>query len=63
MFMYYVVEYVVLALVCWWIVNKYAHQTVSKEVRFWSIFTWVLNFGLVLLVPEDIYLSTLPSPR
>ena len=25
------------------------------HVKVWSVITWVLNFGLALLVPEDIY--------
>jgi len=25
------------------------------HVKVWSVITWVLNFGLALLVPEDVY--------
>jgi intergrase/recombinase len=33
----------------------YSGKDVSIYVKIWSVITWVLNFGLALLVPEDVY--------
>lgn len=42
---------------CLYLVNYYAGKEVSFHVKVWSVITWVLNFGLALLVPEDVYLT------
>lgn len=47
--------FLVLLLLCGWLVQTYAAPSVSFSVKITSILTWVLNFGLVLLVPEDLY--------
>ena len=33
------------------------------HVKVWSVITWVLNFGLALLVPEDVYQTLLGLPE
>lgn len=47
--------FAVLTLLCCWLVQWYAAPSVSCYVKVTSVATWVLNFGLVLLVPEDLY--------
>lgn len=32
------------------------------HVKVWSVITWVLNFGLALLVPEDVYQTLKGQP-
>ena len=32
------------------------------HVKAWSVITWVLNFGLALLVPEDVYQTLKEQP-
>ena len=32
------------------------------HVKAWSVITWVLNFGLALLVPEDVYQTLKGQP-
>jgi hypothetical protein len=53
--LYELVQYGLLSAVCIYLVNYYSGKDVSLHVKFWSVVTWVLNFGLALLVPEDIY--------
>jgi hypothetical protein len=36
-------------------VHYYSAPSVSFYVKITSVLTWVLNFGLALLVPEDLY--------
>jgi hypothetical protein len=52
---YEILQYSILTLICGYLVNYYARKDVSVHVKAWSVITWVLNFGLALLVPEDIY--------
>ena len=47
--------FVVLLILCCWLVQWFAAPEVSFYVKITSVLTWVLNFGLVLLVPEDLY--------
>jgi hypothetical protein len=49
--LYALVQYGLLTIVCTYLVHHYASKEVSLHVKIWSIFTWVLNFGLALLVP------------
>lgn len=49
--MYELVQYGALASLCTYIVLTYAAPSVSVHVKFWSILTWTLNFGMCLLVP------------
>lgn len=46
-----------LTALCLYLVNYYASKEVSLHVKFWSVITWVLTFGLALLVPEDVFLT------
>lgn len=45
----------ILLLMCWYLVQYYSAPSVSFVVRITSVLTWVLNFGLALIVPEDLY--------
>ena len=47
--------YCLLTLLCVYLVDYYASKEVSPYVKVWSVITWVLNFGLAFLVPEDVY--------
>jgi hypothetical protein len=53
--LYELIEYGLLTAICIYLVNYYSGKDVSLHVKFWSVLTWVLNFGLALLVPEDVY--------
>lgn len=57
--MYELIQYGVLAIICTFLVLRYAAPSVSWHIKFWSILTWILNFALALLVPQDTYLSLL----
>lgn len=57
--MYELIQYSILIVVCTYVVLRYSAPSVSWPIKFWSILTWVLNFGLALLVPEDIYWTLL----
>jgi len=52
---YELVEYGLLFGLCTYLVMYYSGKQVSMHVKVWSVITWVLNFGLALLVPEDVY--------
>jgi hypothetical protein len=52
---YHIIQYSLLIIICAYLVNYYAAKTVSKHIKFWSIVTWVFNFAITLLVPEDVY--------
>lgn len=52
-----------LTIYCIYLVHYYASKDVSWHVRLWSIITWVLNFGLALLVPEDVYITLIGQPN
>jgi hypothetical protein len=54
---YLLVQYCLLTAVCGYLVIYFASKEVSLHVKVWSLITWVLNFGLALLVPEDVYQS------
>jgi hypothetical protein len=54
---YWIVQYGVLTAICLYLVNYYSSREVSLHVKVWSVITWVLNFGLALLVPEDVYFT------
>ena len=45
----------ILFLICCYLVQYFSAPSVSFQVKVTSVLTWVLNFGLVLLVPEDLY--------
>jgi hypothetical protein len=47
----------ILTMFCVYLVNYYANKEVSLHVKVWSVITWVLNFGLALLVPEDVFVT------
>lgn len=49
------ISFIVLLILCCFLVQYYSAPSVSIYVRVCSALTWVLNFGLVLLVPEDMY--------
>jgi hypothetical protein len=53
--LYELVQYGLLSAVCLYLVNYYSAKDVSLHVKFWSVVTWVLNFGLAMLVPEDVF--------
>ncbi len=57
--MYELIQYGVLTVICTFLVLRFAAPSVSWHIKFWSILTWILNFGLALLVPEDTYWSLL----
>lgn len=57
--MYEVIQYGTLTLICTFLVLRYSAPSVSWHIKFWSILTWVLNFGLAFLVPEDTYWTLL----
>ena len=46
---------ILVILICVYLVNYYASRDVSFRIKLWSVITWVLNFGLALLVPDDVY--------
>lgn len=52
---YELIEYGLLIIICAYLVNYYSSKEVSTHVKVWSVITWVLNFGLALLVPEDVF--------
>ena len=60
--MYFVVEYGLLVMICLYLLLHYASKEVSIHIRIWSLITWVLNFGLALLIPQDVYLTLNQSP-
>ena len=60
---YALIEYGILIGVCLYLVNYYASREVSTHVKVWSVVTWVLNFGLALLVPEDVYQTLQGQPE
>lgn len=49
------VSFIILLTVCCLLVQYYSAPSVSIYVKVCSALTWVLNFGLALLVPEDLY--------
>ena len=51
------VEFILLGLLCLYLVYYYTGPLVSFHVKFWSFFTWLLNFGIALLAPIDLYLE------
>ena len=51
-----VIGFLALVFLCSYLVLYYASPHVSLAVKVTSILTWVLNFGLVLLVPSDIFM-------
>lgn len=53
--LYELIEYGLLTAICIYLVDYYSGKDVSLHVKCWSVLTWVLNFGLALLVPEDVY--------
>ena len=55
--MYEIVQYAILTSLCTYLVLTYSAPSVSFHVKFWSIVTWILNFGMGLLVPEDVYIT------
>lgn len=55
--MYELVQYGILTIISTYLILRYAAPSVSLHVKFWSILTWVLNFGLALLVPQDTYIT------
>ena len=57
--MYELIQYSILTIICTYLVLKYSAPSVSWHIKFWSILTWILNFALALLVPEDTYLTLL----
>ena len=59
--MYFIIEYALLFLLSSTIIFIYSAPSVTLTVKFWSILTWVLNFAIALLVPEDIYLTLSPT--
>ena len=61
--LYSLIQYAFLVVVCVYLVNYYASKDVSMHVKVWSVVTWVLNFGLALLVPEDVYQTLLGLPE
>ncbi len=60
--LYELLQYGLLTAVCVYLVNNYSSREVSLHVKFWSVITWVLNFGLALLVPEDVYQTLKGKP-
>jgi hypothetical protein len=60
--LYELLQYGLLTAVCVYLVNNYSSREVSLHVKFWSVLTWVLNFGLALLVPEDVYQTLKGQP-
>lgn len=61
--MYYLLQYGILIAISSYLVLNYAASNVSWHIKIWSIFTWVLNFSLALLVPEDVYITILNPPE
>lgn len=59
--MYELIQYGILTVISTYIVLRYAAPSVTFHVKFWSILTWVLNFALALLVPQDTYWTLLHS--
>lgn len=57
--MYYLIQYGAVFAVSSYLVLTYASPTVSYHIKFWSTVTWILNFSLAFLVPEDVYLTIL----
>lgn len=57
--MYELIQYGVLTIISTSLVLVYAAPSVSWYVKITSILTWILNFGLALLVPEDTYWTLL----
>ena len=55
--MYFLIEYALLIIVCLCLLSYYAAKDVSLHIRVWSLITWVLNFGLALLIPQDVFLT------
>jgi hypothetical protein len=55
--LYALVQYGFLTVICIYLVNQYASKEVSISVKVWSVITWVLNFGLALLVPQDVFMT------
>lgn len=53
--MYELIQYGILTIICTYVVLRYAAPSVTWQIKFWSILTWILNFALALLVPEDTY--------
>ena len=55
--LYWLVQYTLLTAVCLYLLHYFASRDVSLSVKITSLITWILNFGLALLVPEDIFLT------
>lgn len=53
--LYFLLQYGILVMVCLYLINYYASKEVSMHVKVWSVITWTLNFGLALLVPQDVF--------
>ena len=49
------VEFLALALLCAYLIHYYSGPSVSIHIKIWSLLTWVMNFGMALLVPVDLY--------
>lgn len=44
-----------LGAICVYLVYYFAAPNVPFSIKFAAILTWILNFGLVLYVPSDIF--------
>ena len=55
--MYELINYGILVALCTCLVFSYSAPSVSPHVKFWSIVTWVLNFGMCMIVPGDVYIT------
>lgn len=57
--MYELIQYGILTIICSFVVIQYSAPSVSWYVKVCAIITWILNFALALLVPEDTYFTLL----
>ena len=49
------IEFIALTSICAYLIHYYSGPSVSIHIKFWSLLTWVMNFGMALLVPIDLY--------
>ena len=61
MILYHIIQYTLLLIICIYLVNYYSGKNVSFHLKLWSVITWVLNFAIALLVPQDVYLTLNPD--
>lgn len=55
MFLLTIIEVVCLCVFTAYLVNEYAQREVPLYVKILTFISWIMSFGIVFLLPHDIY--------